>query len=106
MVESVHAVEVRGQGTGLGAVAGGVVGALLGNQLGEGSGRTVMTLAGAAGGALAGNQIEKSARTTTHWDVDVRLADGRTRVIAYRTEPSWRPGDRVRIVNGVIEPLG
>lgn len=38
VVESVRAVEVKGQGSGLGAVAGGVAGALLGNQIGNGNG--------------------------------------------------------------------
>ncbi|MDA8109472.1 MAG: glycine zipper 2TM domain-containing protein [Betaproteobacteria bacterium] len=105
VVESVRVVEVKGQGTGLGAVAGGVAGAVLGNQMGNGNGRTVMTLVGAAGGALAGNQIEKSARTTKHWDVSVRMEDGATRVISLAAEPAWRPGDHVRVVNGALQPL-
>lgn len=105
VVESVHVVEVKGKGTGLGAVAGGVAGALLGNQMGNGNGRTVMTLVGAAGGALAGNQVEKSVRTTKHWDVDVRLETGATRVVSLATEPAWRPGDHVRLVNGALQPM-
>jgi outer membrane lipoprotein SlyB len=105
VVESVHLVEVKGQGTGIGAVAGGVAGALLGNQFGHGNGRTVMTLAGAAGGALAGNEVEKSARTTKHWNVSVRLESGSTRVVSYASQPAWRPGDHVRVVNGTLESL-
>ncbi len=38
-------------------VVGGVAGAALGNQIGSGRGRTLMTGAGAAGGALAGHQL-------------------------------------------------
>jgi outer membrane lipoprotein SlyB len=105
VVEAVHLVEVKGQGTGIGAVAGGVAGALLGNQFGHGNGRTVMTLAGAAGGALAGNEVEKSARTTKHWNVSVRLESGATRVVSYASQPAWRPGDHVRVVNGALESL-
>ena len=42
-------------GIGLGAVVGG----LLGNQVGDGKGRTLATIAGAVGGAYAGNEIAK-----------------------------------------------
>ncbi|HVC10155.1 MAG TPA: glycine zipper 2TM domain-containing protein [Burkholderiales bacterium] len=104
VIESVRMVEAKGQGTGLGAVAGGVAGAVLGNQMGNGNGRTVMTLVGAAGGALAGNQIEKSVRTTKHWDVSVHLQNGSSRVISLATEPALRPGDHVRIVNNALVP--
>jgi uncharacterized protein YcfJ len=41
-------------GTGLGAVVGG----LLGNQVGGGSGKTLATVAGAAAGGYAGNRIQ------------------------------------------------
>ncbi len=104
VIESVRMVEAKGQGSGLGAVAGGVAGAVLGNQMGNGNGRTVMTLVGAAGGALAGNQIEKSVRTTKHWDVSVHLENGSSRVISLATEPALRPGDHVRIVNNALVP--
>ncbi|HXP01825.1 MAG TPA: glycine zipper 2TM domain-containing protein [Luteibacter sp.] len=43
-------------GTGVGAVAGG----LIGNQVGGGKGKTLATVAGAVGGGYAGNQIQKS----------------------------------------------
>jgi uncharacterized protein YcfJ len=43
-------------GTGVGAVAGG----LLGNQVGGGKGKTLATVAGAVGGGYAGNQIQKN----------------------------------------------
>lgn len=40
-----------------GTVAGGVAGAVVGNQFGDGRGRTLMTGVGAAGGALAGKEL-------------------------------------------------
>jgi len=48
-VESINLVETPAKSTGVGAVAGGLTGALLGNQIGRGDGRTVMTIAGGAG---------------------------------------------------------
>jgi outer membrane lipoprotein SlyB len=85
-------------------VAGGVVGAVVGNQFGHGTGKTVMTVAGAAGGALAGNEIEKQARAKKQYNVGVRMTDGSTKTVAYEAQPTWRSGDKVRVVNGKLEP--
>ncbi|MGA8051773.1 MAG: glycine zipper 2TM domain-containing protein [Burkholderiales bacterium] len=104
MVEAVREVDVKGQGTGLGAVAGGVLGGVIGHQMGSGRGNTAMTVLGAAGGALAGNEVEKRTRASKHWDVTVRLDHGGTRTISTPTQPMWRAGDRVRIVNDAVQP--
>jgi outer membrane lipoprotein SlyB len=80
IVESVNAVQEKGQGTGLGAVAGGVLGGVVGHQVGGGNGKTAMTVLGAIGGGLAGNEVEKRARSETRFDVNVRMEDGSTRV--------------------------
>ncbi len=47
VVESIRAVEVKGEGSGVGAIGGAVVGGILGNQVGRGSGRTAATVVGA-----------------------------------------------------------
>lgn len=44
-------------GTGIGALAGGVGGALVGTQFGSGTGQLIATVVGAVGGAWVGNQI-------------------------------------------------
>ncbi|HYW56605.1 MAG TPA: glycine zipper 2TM domain-containing protein [Polaromonas sp.] len=75
----VNGVNVGGTTVGLGTVAGGVVGGLLGNQVGGGNGKTAMTVLGAAGGAFAGNQIEKNMKKVTVYQVRVRMNDGSTR---------------------------
>jgi outer membrane lipoprotein SlyB len=79
VVESVHAVQHKGEGTGLGAVAGGVLGGVVGHQVGGGNGKTAMTVIGAVGGGLAGHEVEKRARSTTVFDVQVRMQDGSMR---------------------------
>lgn len=101
-VESVRLVERKGSGSGVGAVAGGVAGALIGNQFGGGSGRTVMTIAGAGGGAYAGNEIEKNVNKTSAYQVKVRMADGSIRTLTQREVPNVSSGDRVRVSNGAI----
>ena len=96
-------VEKKGEGTGLGAVAGGLTGLIVGNQLGSGKGRNVGALLGAAGGAYAGNQIEKNTHSTKSYEVHVRMEDGSFRTIPMATPPAWRTGDRVRLVNGALQ---
>ena len=52
VVEAINAIEVKGEGGYLGLVGGGVAGAVLGSQVGNGNGRTAAQLLGAVGGAL------------------------------------------------------
>lgn len=102
IVESVRAVEVKGEGTGLGAVAGGITGALIGTQIGNGNGRTLATVAGAAGGAYAGNEIEKNTKKHVTYRVRVRMGDDSVRTVYQRSTPSVAPGDHVKIVDGTV----
>ena len=100
VVADVRQVTHEGQGTGLGAIAGGVVGGALGSNVGRGNGRTLATIAGAVGGGLLGNQVEKSQRETVSYQISVRMDDGTTQVIDASTTPSWRIGDQVKLLNG------
>lgn len=93
----VNGVAVGNTTVGLGTVAGGVVGGLLGNQVGGGSGKTAMTVLGVAGGAFAGNQIEKNMKKVTVYQVRVRMNDGSTRNV--EVSSSIPVGSRV-IVEG------
>ena len=75
----VNGVAVGNQTIGLGTVAGGLIGGLLGNQVGGGNGKTLATVAGVAGGAFAGNTIEKNMKQVTVYDVRLRMDDGSRR---------------------------
>lgn len=78
-VESVQAVQQAAPPTGVGAVAGGVLGAVVGNQFGHGNGRVATTVLGAAGGGYVGHQIEKNVRTHTVYQINVRMDNGTLR---------------------------
>lgn len=106
VVESITPAEVRGRGTGLGMAAGGITGALLGNQIGRGNGNAVATIAGAAGGAFAGNEIEKNMKKTTRYQVRVRMNDGTFRTTYQSHSPAFSVGERVKIVNGQVVAAG
>jgi len=103
VIEAVQEVEVKGEGTGAGAVAGGVAGAVIGNQVGSKKNKTAVRIIGAVGGAVIGNAVEKNVRTTKRYDISVRMEDGTLRTLSQPQAPTWRPGDKVRVVNDALE---
>jgi outer membrane lipoprotein SlyB len=104
VVESVRAYTVKGEGSGVGAVAGGVLGAAVGNQMGKGDGRKAMTVLGALGGGLAGHEVEKRTKSESLHEVTVRMNDGSTRVVSQSVAP--RIGARVRLEGKSLKELG
>jgi uncharacterized protein YcfJ len=59
-------------GTGIGAVAGG----LLGNQVGGGRGKTLATVGGAVAGGVIGNKVQKHAQDEhTYYTTERRCHD-------------------------------
>ena len=81
-------------------VAGGVLGGVLGHQIGSGRGNTVATVAGAGLGAVAGNQVEKNVNTKTKWSISIRMDNGTLRTFNYSSNPSVVAGDRVKLIDG------
>jgi len=106
-VETVRETERKPEASGLGAIGGALVGGLLGTQVGRGRGTTAATVVGAAGGAYAGNQIERnmagSGGSAGRYEVIVRFEDGRQTSFNFNELPRWRGGDRVRLVNGLLQ---
>lgn len=102
VVESVRTIKQRAEGSGLGAAGGAILGGLLGNQIGSGSGRKVATVAGAVGGAVVGNQVEGNMKASTHYEVRVRMEDGKVRTIN-SSAANWQPGEAVKVVKGRLQ---
>ncbi len=103
VIESVREIATKGAGSGIGAVGGAVVGGVLGNQVGGGRGQDVMTVVGAVGGALAGNEVEKRVKSTKSYEITVRFDDGTSRVFTETNTPTWRVGDKIKVINGMIQ---
>lgn len=102
VVEAIHVVEVKGQGSYLGPIAGGVAGALLGSQVGHGAGTTIAEVVGVAGGAYAGSEIEKRMKTSKHYEVVVRLDNGGSKTVSYAAQPGFAVGAKVKLANGAL----
>jgi outer membrane lipoprotein SlyB len=87
-----------------GAIIGGVAGAVLGNQIGSGSGRDAATILGGAAGAAVGSQVGRPSAPTTSpvYRVSIQTDQGAMRVYDVPATGELRIGDRVRVENGVI----
>jgi outer membrane lipoprotein SlyB len=106
VIVEVKEVEVKGKGTGIGAVAGGVGGAVVGHEIGDGS--RAGTAVGAVVGAVAGHQIERQARAHKKYEITVRMNDGTTRNFSDEsgTPVTLKSGDKVRVgQDGVVKPI-
>ena len=101
-VESIETFTEKGQATGGGAVAGGVIGAIVGHQIGSGRGKDLATVAGAVGGAVAGHEIEKNVKKVTRYRIAVRMDDGTTHVLTLDAANGVAVGDKVKIVDGTL----
>jgi outer membrane lipoprotein SlyB len=105
-VQAVREVKDPGQHTGFGPIAGGIAGAVIGDQLGgKGNTRKLLTVLGAAGGAYAGREIERQARATQHWEIDLRRDDGAYDTLRSEVALPYNAGDRVRVVDGRLQPV-
>lgn len=75
--------EHRIAGTAVGAVVGG----LLGNQVGGGSGKKIATVAGAVGGGYAGNQVQgRMQANDTYTTTETRcntVTDSHDKIVGY-----------------------
>ena len=101
-VVAIDVVRGGGRTSGGGAVAGAIIGGVLGHQVGSGRGNDVATAAGAIGGAVAGNEIERRRNDDEYYRVTVQLRDGREATFAQDSINGLRVGDRVRIADNRV----
>lgn len=96
---------VNGANAAAGTVVGGVVGGVLGNTVGGGAGRAVATVLGAVAGAAVGNNLATRSEYGNYagpvYRVWVATDSGAMRTYDV-SATNLRPGDRVRIDNGVM----
>ena len=77
-VESIETFTEKGQATGGGAVAGGVI------------------------GAIAGHEIEKNVKKVTRYRIALRMDDGTRQVLTLDAAIGVAAGDKVKIVDGTL----
>lgn len=95
-VLAITVTEKAGEYSPVGVIAGGALGALLGNQVGGGTGKDIATLAGAVGGAYAGKVLEEKIKTHKVWTVTVLYPNESKTSFDFTADPGFRVGDRVK----------
>jgi len=101
-VQAVKQEKRKGEGGAAGIVGGAVVGGLLGNQVGGGSGKTLATAGGAVAGGMVGNEVQKRVTAKTVWVTTVRMKDGRVRNFEQEAQPGWAAGNVVQVQGGAL----
>ncbi|MEO8280017.1 MAG: glycine zipper 2TM domain-containing protein [Ideonella sp.] len=112
-----HQAPVQDQKRIAGTAIGGVAGALLGNQIGGGSGKTLATIAGAAAGGYAGNRVQKNMQnndvTTTSERRCHTVNEKSQKLVGYnvtyrlegkegKVRTTFKPGATLPVKNGEV----
>ena len=106
VVRDIELMPMSARSPGAGALLGGVIGAVVGNQIGSGSGRAAATVIGGVGGAVVGNNIEnRNRRDNEVYRVTVSLQNGDLATFDFRQVDDLRIGDRVRVEGGQVYRL-
>lgn len=83
----------------LGTIGGAVIGGLLGNTIGGGTGRNLATAGGAIAGAAAGRAVADRTNQVDAVELEIRRETGETIVVVQRANPALVPGARVRLTH-------
>ncbi|MFZ2739590.1 MAG: glycine zipper 2TM domain-containing protein [Burkholderiaceae bacterium] len=98
-VLSVRPVTVEGSQSGMGATAGGVVGAIAGSSVGGRREHAVVGVLGAVAGAVAGNVIERAGTREEAVEILLQLKNGERRsVVQAKGNETLAAGDAVILV--------
>jgi outer membrane lipoprotein SlyB len=100
VVDSVRNVNIEGNETPFGSLAGTAIGGIAGSTLGQGRGSLVASILGAVAGGVAGNIVERGVTRQTGVEITVRLDSGDLIAVTQGADEQFAPGDRVRILSG------
>ncbi|TKI05651.1 outer membrane lipoprotein [Martelella alba] len=99
---SVRPVQIQGgeDANVIGTLGGAVLGGLLGNTVGAGTGRTLATAAGVVAGGVAGQNIGSAMNRTQGVELEIRKDDGNTIMVVQKQGPTrFSVGERVAIAS-------
>ncbi len=95
---NVRPVEIEGSVSGLGTIAGAIIGHAVGGTIGEGSGQSLARALGIIGGALLGMAAEEGASHQRGLEITVQLDYGEVIAIVQAADEGFHVGDRVKVL--------
>lgn len=87
-------VEENNPNYAMGAL-GGVVGAILGNQVGKGSGNTIATIGGGAAGIYLGSKYGGNKKIITMVELTLKENNGQNFIVTQRKNANYYVGQKV-----------
>jgi outer membrane lipoprotein SlyB len=99
VVESVREVSIQRDPSGVGTIAGAVVGGIAGSDIGGGKGSSVASVLGAVAGGMVGSALENKTKLVKGYEITVRLDGGELRAYVQEADEQFKPGERVRLVS-------
>jgi len=100
-VVAVRPVTIDGSRTGVGTVAGAIIGGAAGSEVGgDGTTNLIVGVVGAVIGGIIGNEVEREVTKGEGFEYTIRLDNGRTITVVQAGRQMLYPGDRVEIVYG------
>lgn len=97
---SLEPIRVKGEDTGIGALAGAGLGAIGGSTVGGGLGRAVGAVVGGTAGLVVGREAEKQVTSIKAYKFNIQLDNGQLIELIQTNELGLRSGDRVKLING------
>ena len=94
----VRPVSIEGTKSGLGGIAGGALGVVVGSAFGGGSGQKIAEVAGGIAGAAGGAVAEEGLTRQQGLELTVELANGEVIVVVQAADETFDPGDSVRVI--------
>ena len=93
-------VTIQGQGSGVGMLAGAVVGGILGSKVGGGRGSDIAAVGGAVIGGAAGNKVGEEVSKADGVNIVIKLDSGGTIAIVQEVDPKmlFQVGQRVEVL--------
>lgn len=99
-VVDIRPIKIQAENTGGGALAGGLAGAGIGTQIGEGDGNGAAIIVGALAGMMAGAAAENAIGNKDGFDITVTLRDGETVTVSQyfnKDDERLKVGQRVMV---------
>lgn len=99
-VVDIRPIKIKAENTGGGAVVGGLAGAGIGSQIGEGDGNGAAIIIGALAGLAAGAAAEQAMGDKDGFDITVTMRDGETVTVSQyfnKDDERLKVGQRVMV---------
>lgn len=100
VVEGARPIKIEGTKSEIGTGAGALVGGIAGSSAGHGKGSSIGAVVGAIAGGVAGAAMEEGVTREKGMEITVRLENGRMISVVQAGNEEFKPGDRVRVLQG------